>query len=239
MTTHPVPSSSDPRHILATARELARHVRREQRGAWFPLLVFAAVTFAAAPFDRLGRSGPTHCVAVNGGLGQACTLNPAPTMWYWPTALLLAYAAVSWFYVHRSGKLGIGTRVRPYLVAGTALILLSTAVGLYEVAHPAFIAELQLRLPYALRPVPALLGPAGVIGLTLLLLARIERSWTLLTVTCAYLVAILLTSYRDAGPGIRPAAWEFLPHLLLDGCVLLLGGVVLALVQRAQGRPAA
>jgi hypothetical protein len=37
-------------------------------------------------------------------------------------------------------------------------------------------------------------GPAGVLGLALLLLVRTERSWALLTVTVAYLVVVLSTS---------------------------------------------
>jgi hypothetical protein len=237
MTTQPVPSSSDPRHLLAATRDLARRVRREQRGAWFPVLVFAAVTFAATPFDRYGHRGPTHCASLNGG--SVCTVYSPLTMWYWSVALLLAYVAISWFYIHRSGKLGVGTRVQPYVVVGVVLALLTIAYGLWTATHPASLTDLRgPSSPFA--PFAnAVMSPAGAIGLALLLLAWIERSWVLLAVTCGYLIVLLLTTNIRVQFGTHPSPWVFLPHLLVHGGVLLLGGVVLALVQRAQERSAA
>jgi hypothetical protein len=81
-------------------------------------------------------------------------------------------------------------------------------------------------------------SPAGAIGLALLLLAWIERSWLLLVLTAVYLIVTTST----VGIGARfthPSPWAFLPHLLLDGAVLLVGGIILALIQRAQGRSTA
>jgi len=35
--------------MLAAVRRLTRQVRRAQRGTWFPLLVFAAITLISIP----------------------------------------------------------------------------------------------------------------------------------------------------------------------------------------------
>ncbi|MEV4613184.1 hypothetical protein AB0K43_11360 [Kitasatospora sp. NPDC049258] len=219
MTTHPVPSPSDPRHLLAMKRALVNQVRREQRGAWFPLLVFAVVRVAAAPVVRYGQGDP-----------DARDLPPA--MWYWPVALLLAYAAIGWFYLRRSDRRGLGTRVGPYLALGIALVVLITVYVSLTALYPEFPTGLRGPSPVVLF-FDTVVSPAGTIGLALLLLARIERSWPLLAIACAYL-AVMLGSGGQPGP----SPWGFLPSLLLGGGVLLFGAVGLALLQRVQGRSA-
>ncbi|MFF1905999.1 hypothetical protein [Kitasatospora sp. NPDC058218] len=221
MTTHPVPSPGDPRHLLAMKRALVRHVRREQRGAWFALLVFAAVRIGAAPVVRYGQ-------------GDHSPGSLPPAMWYWPVALVLAYGAISWFYLRRADRLGLGTRVGPYLALGIALVVLITVYSVWTVMHPEFLADLRGPSPFAPIFDSTVLSPAGTIGLALLLLARIERSWPLLAIACAYLGAML-----SAGDLPGPSPWGGLPHILFEGGVLLLGGVGLALLQRVQGRSAA
>ncbi|MFE4517404.1 hypothetical protein ACFRMQ_24780 [Kitasatospora sp. NPDC056783] len=218
MTTNDAPSPSDPRNLLAMKRALVRHVRREQRGAWFALLVFAAVRFADAPVVRYGQGD--H----NGDL--------PPAMWYWPVALVLAYTAIGWFYWRRSARLGLGTRVGPYLALGIALVVFITGYVLWEAQHPGFLADLREPSPFA--PVlNSVVSPAGTIGLALLLLARIERSWALLAIACGYLGAMLSTTdLSDRSP------WGF-PGILVEGGVLLLGGVGLALLPRVKERSAA
>jgi hypothetical protein len=41
------------------------------------------------------------------------------------------------------------------------------------------------------------------------------------------------------GSFTHPSPWAFLPHLLLNGAVLLTGGITLTLLQRAHGPSAA
>ncbi len=55
MATDSVPADGDPRRLQAHSRHLAQRVRLAQRVTWFPLLVLAAVTFAAIPVDRCGH----------------------------------------------------------------------------------------------------------------------------------------------------------------------------------------
>ncbi|GAA1182225.1 hypothetical protein GCM10009664_55500 [Kitasatospora gansuensis] len=190
-------------------------VRREQRGAWFPLLVFAAVRFGAAPVVRYGQGDHVRLA-----------------FWYYPMALVLAYVAITWFYLRRSNRLGLGTRVGPYVALGIALALPISANEMWRSMGSGFYPDFQEPTPLSLF-FDHVLSPAGTIGLALLLLARIERSWPLLGITCAYLAVMLSPSDLP-----RTSAWGF-PGILFEGGVLLLGGVGLALLQRVQGRSAA
>lgn len=237
MMNQPGPARDDAQSLLSATRDLTRRVRLTQRGAWFPLLVFAAITLGATPFNRYGHH-PIHCTSSQGG-GHVCIAYSALALWYWPVALLAAYVAISWFYLHRGRRRGVGTRVQPYVVVGAVLALLTTAWTLWAYAHPAFLAEtLRLGSSQPATFLDRIASPAGAIGLALLLLAWIERSWPLLALTVVYLLATTST----VGFGARfshPSPWAFLPHLLLDGAVLLVGGIILALIQRAQGRSTA
>jgi hypothetical protein len=227
MTNHPVPGRDDPHDLLSDTRDLTRRVRLTQRGAWFPLLVFAAATLAATPFYRYGPH-PKHCASTPGG-GYVCTIHSALALWYWPVALLVAYVAITSFYLHRAHQRGVGTRVQPYVGVGAVLALITTAWALWAAAHPALLAEYVRPGSFFLYQ---LASPAGAIGLALLLLAWIERSWPLLALTVAYLIVTVANVV--IGRHAPPSPWAFLPHLLLDGGVLLIGGILLALTQRAQ-----
>ena len=226
-------TGDDARSLLTESRDLTHRVRLSQRGAWFPLLVFAAVTFAAIPFHRYGPHR-IHCSATNGG-GRTCLAYPAWAVWYWPVALLVAYVVIGWFYVRRSDRHGVGTRVGPYVTVGVVLTVLVTAWALWANAHPAFLVD-ALHLPSSQpsRILYRIASPAGAIGLALLFLAWIERSRPLLTVTIVYLIVSVATV--GIGRFAHPTPWAFLPHVLIDGAVLLIGGIVLAATQE-EARP--
>src|SRR5437016_1499636 len=187
MTNQPGFPTDDPENLLSATRDLTRRVRLTQRGAWFPLVVFAAVTLAAMPFYRYGHP-QTHCASTRGG-GSVCLVFPTVALWYWPVALLVAYGAICWFYLHRAHERGVGTRVQPYVAVGAVIALLTAAWALWANAHPAFLAEtLHVGRVQAGDFLYRIASPAGGIGLALLLLARIERSWRLFTFTVAYLI---------------------------------------------------
>jgi hypothetical protein len=224
--------TDDPQDLLSSTRDLTRRVRLMQRGAWFPLLVFATVTLAAAPFYRYGHPH-RHCTSLHAGT-TACVIQSTLALWYWPVALLGAYIAISWFYVHRAHQRGVGSRVLPYIAVGAVLALLVTAWALWADAHPGFLADtLRLGPSHPVDFFRRVASPAGAIGLALLLLARIERSWTLFSLSVVYLAVNVVPIY--AGSFRRPTPWVFLPHLLLTGSTLLIGGIILALIQRDPG----
>jgi hypothetical protein len=71
----------------------------------------------------------------------------------------------------------------------------------------------------------------------LLVLARIERNAALLVFTLGYL-AIVVFDYAGTRGSImpHPSPWFFLPHLVADGGVLLLGSLGFGLAGRRGGR---
>ena len=226
MTSGPVNSRNDPRQLLSGTRELARQVRKTQRATWFPLLVLAAVTFVAIPFryspHRLGT-----CAAV--GPGRVCTAYPPALLAYWPAALVLAYAVIAAFYIRRSQARGVGTRVRPYVVAGIVLVLAMTGSLLWTLYHP-------LAFTFA---GPGLFGALHsyslAIGLALVVLAWAERNGALLALALSYLAAVLatVTSGFSGHQGLG-----FPVQMVTAGGVLLLGGIGFLLAQRPWQRAA-
>ena len=109
-------------------------MRKEQRATWFPLLVFAAVTFAAIPVVRYSGRHLGPCLAVPSGM--ICKAYSSAELVYWPIALVLAYVAIAAFYIGRSRARGVGTRVRPYAIAGIIIALALTGVALWESHNP-------------------------------------------------------------------------------------------------------
>lgn len=241
VATEPAYAGGDPKQALWQARELARGVRRAQRGTWFPLLVFAAVTLAAIPVYRYGQFAKT-CRPVPaptpGPAGRVCSVYSSTGFVYWPIALVLAYVAIAAFYLHRSRARGLGTRIRPYVTAGIAIAVALTTVSLWEAHHPPVDPRdfLGLHVGQGFDLVNRLASPACAIGLALLVLAWAERSEALLAVTVGYLVVVLVPI--DFGWVLtRPSPWVFLPHLVIDGGVLLVAGLGFALAQRPASRP--
>jgi len=224
MTTDSAYSEDDPRRLLSSTRELAQRVRKEQRATWFPLLVLAAVTFAAIPVLRFTGRHLGPCATTGPGM-KVCTVYPNAQFVYWPIALVLAYVAIAAFYMHRSRARGIETRVRPYAIAGIIIAVALAGVALWEV-HVAPSATVH-----------NLMGMSGFgrglasevpIGLALLVLAWAERNRALLLLTLAYLAVVLWPiTFRIPIP-----SWNLMPQLVTGGTVLLLGGIGFALAQR-------
>jgi len=242
MTTEPAYAGGDPYQELSHVRELAHRVRQAQRATWFPLLVFAAVTFAAVPVDRYGHYATTcRSVRSAGPAGRVCTVYSTAGFVYWPVALVLAYAAIAAFYLRRSRARGVGTRVRPYATAGIIIAVLVSAASLWAAHHPPIGEHDILGLHVQAQESGVfyrLAGPACAIGLALLVLAWAERNRALLALTLGYL-AIVLISINFGWVSAHPSPWFFLPHLIIDGSVLLLAGIGFALAQRlARPHPA-
>lgn len=239
MTTGPVYAGGDAGQALSQARDLAQQVRRAQRGTWFPLVAFAVATFGAIPVDHFGRRALT-CRSVSGpGPGlRICEIHTPAEFVYWPIVLVLAYVAIAAFYLRRARTRGVGTRVQPYIVAGIVVALLLTGAALWQAHNPPPGAYDLLGMHLQGQSaglVFRLVGPGCAIGLALLVLAWAERSRALLVFTLGYLVIVLVPI--DFGWSLsRPSRWAFLPHLVIDGVVLLLAGIAFAVAQRAERR---
>jgi len=224
MTTGSVPADGDPRRLLSEIRGLAHRVRLDQRLTWVALLVLAGVTLAGIPFDWFGMS--VHCVP-----DGSCEFARRGVLFYWPPALLLAYTAIAVCYARAARARGLGARVMPYAITGAALTVVFTAAwvaaALYFPSHP-------VRFPSWVLVLDRLITPWGVIGVALLVLARLERNVALLLFTLGYL-AVALAPPVTVGSG---TAWglraEFAIPQLLCGTVLLLGAIGFAAARRRQ-----
>lgn len=234
MTTESAYPGDDPHRLLSSTRELARRVRQAQRATWFPLLVFAAVTFASIPVRRHAGHHPICVAALRGAQGtrgSVCTIYSNAQFVYWPIALVLAYVAIAAFYIRRSRARGIDTRVRPYAIAGIIIAAALTGAALWEAHHPLSGLNLIGLNGLSLR----LASPGAAIGLALLVLAWAERNRALLLLTLAYLAAVLVPI--TAGMVQYDPPWYSLP-VVFQGTVLLLGGIGFALAQRPLRSPA-
>lgn len=225
MTDAPVSPQDGPRELLSATRRLTRQVRQAQRGTWFPLLLFAVLTLASIPIIRYNRHH-IDCRAPNPDLKVCIAFAPA---WYvyWPLALVLAYAAIAAFYVHRARRRGVGTRVRPYVITGVIIAVVATGISLWLVTHPGVVGYPSFAPPGLLF---RLVSPQGAIGLALLVLAWVERNRALLVFGLVYLVIV--------GFGwilIPRSSWLFLAS---TAAVLLLGSLGFALAERRAQRPA-
>jgi hypothetical protein len=227
MTTETAYPGDDPRRLLSSTRELTRRVRKDQRATWFPLLVFAAVTFASIPAYRYGGRHLETCAGAFPGI-RLCTIYSSAQFVYWPVALVLAYVAIAAFYLRRSRARGIETRVRPYAIAGIIIAVAVTGAALWLAHNPLAFGGPNLMAPS--RFARRLATPGTAIGLALLVLAWAERSRALLLATLAYLLVVLLPIgyIRSSGP---VSLQTFLP-LVIHGSVLLLGGIGFAVAQR-------
>ncbi|PZG18844.1 hypothetical protein C1I95_12870 [Micromonospora craterilacus] len=226
MTSDATPVGGDPRRLLADARDLARRVRLTQRVTWLPLLVLALVTFGAIPVYRYGHV-VSDCHPVDGG--EVCEVWFQTVTFYWLAAVLLAYVVIAYGYLRVTRARGVDARVLPYAVAGAALVGLGFAfaavwIRLNPLTHPeepSAFAQVLFRL----------LDPPGAIGLALLVLAWLERHVALLLFTLGYLTVVLVPINFGWGAHWGPHTW-FIPQLVINGGVLLLGSAGFALTQR-------
>jgi hypothetical protein len=223
MTTDAAHPGDDPGRLLSNTRELAQRVRKDQRATWFPLLIFAVLTFTSIPVRRYSGHH-LDCVAVP----RVCTVYSAAEFVYWPIALVLAYVAIAAFYLRRSRARGVGTRVRPYAIAGIIIAVALTGVALWELLSPPVDPVGPNGLAYRLAT------PGAAIGLALLVLAGAERNRALLLLTLAYLAAVLMPITFG---WVQPSPPWYVYPAVLQGGVLLLGGIGFALAQRPLRSP--
>jgi hypothetical protein len=233
MTDASVPQDT-PRELLSATRELTRRVRTTQRGTGFPLLVLGAVILLGAPFQRYGHVVRT-CESNHPAGSYVCSLYPSWLFVYWPIALTLAYVAIAGMAIRRSRQRGVGTRIKPYVVAGVVVALALTAITLWiahnPTAHQAFLGGRRVGSTELSTYVLRLVSPAAAIGLALLVLARIERNWALLAFAVGYLV-IVVGAINFGWDTTRSSHWVFLPHVIITGGMLIVGGIYFLFTER-------
>jgi hypothetical protein len=216
-------ASRDARHALA------RRVRLDQRLTWVTLLVLAGVTYLGIWFD-------VHLMSVHCTSYGACHFSRLGVLYYWPPVLLLAYAGIAYSYIRVARARGLGARVMPYAITGAVTTLLFTAAWVAERIYLAGRA-----LPANPPPTPSwvllidrLIGPWGMIGVALLVLARLERNVALFAFTVGYLAVVLVPiNFGWVGHGDNTRMY-WVPGQIISGTVLLLGAIGFALARRRQ-----
>jgi hypothetical protein len=220
-----VPPADSPHELLTAVRDLTHRVVVAQRGTWFPLLIFAAITLAAIPVYKYAPRHLGPCRSGPQGTFVCFAVIPGALV-YWPIALVLAYVAIAGFYVRQSRRRGVGTPIRPYVVAGVVIAIALAAASVWRAFHPPVpVASGQIHFAATLT-VYGLATPAVAIGLALLVLAWVERNRALLAYSLVYLVIVLVNSGRVIHSS---SPWYFLPQLLIPAAVLLLGSAGFAL----------
>jgi hypothetical protein len=209
-------------------RGLARRVRLARRVTWLPLLALALVTFGAIPAQRYTNEILSDCRIVGDG-ARACKVWMPGLQGYWLAGLAVAYLVVALGYARVARARGLGARVVPYVITGFALVVILT-VGMTLLSRtdvlgfpdrPGGLALVALRL----------IDYTGAVGLALLVLAWLERHVALLLFTLGYLVVVLVPVNFGWGAHWGTETW-FIPQLLIDGGVLLVGSAGFALAQR-------
>jgi hypothetical protein len=244
MADDQVPVTDSPRQLLSATHELTRRVREAQRATWFPLVLLGLVVVAAVPVYRYGSHLDISCVPVRGGVvpagggvAERClvTYGGWRAFSYWMVALVLAYAVIAGFYVLRARRRGVGARIRPYVLAGIAGLVLVAV--LWPVQQ--HLGSLQSQSNFQAALVVHGLNPLLAISLALFVLAWAERNGALLAFAVCYLAATLLANYSDVPRRlfedlgwVATPQWFFLPTLGLAGGVLLLGGAAFAVAER-------
>src|SRR5262249_31121277 len=163
-------------------------------GSWFracgPAPLAKCMT-AAETGQASRRAHSRHAIdcRVN-PVGRACIAFSPGSYVYWPLALVLAYAAIAVFYVHRARERGVGTRVRPYIITGVIIAVVATGASLWLVTHPGVVGYPLAAPSPAGKLLYRLVSPEGAIGLALLVLARVERNRALLVLGLVYLAIV-------------------------------------------------
>jgi hypothetical protein len=239
MTEASAPSSGPgtPHEILAGLGDLTRRVRAAQRGTWFPLLLLGGLLLGGILLDRFTFSVHTSpCPDIAGNADCIFVKQGSPL--YWTLGLALVYAATAFFYIRRARKHGVGSPVRPYVLAGIVIILLVAPTRFWNNAPttPGAGVDFWGLHFHATSGLTGLLsrltGRATTIGLPLLVLSWVERSRALLLFTLAYLT-VELVPITLGSAGIAPTSpWWAMPRLAVPAAFLLLGALGFALAQQ-------
>jgi hypothetical protein len=243
----------DAGELLEGLDRVVQKTRGARHSYWFPLFLFGLIILGALPFYRPvfnphAGTGPFVEVFQSShsldrlGLGGL----PGSHLWgaafFWLVAVPLAYVAVAMYYIARSRRTGLQSRIWPFAVGGIALfgLLLATAPGVVALFHPpewlvawqTGLGDLYIRG----------LTPVLIIALGFFVLARMERSWALFWISFVFLIVAFLANlynisnafYRIWTP-YKPHHWivpDWAANLAVAGGFLVFVGLVSGLVAR-------
>jgi hypothetical protein len=218
-------------------RRLRDEARLVRRGGWFPVLLFGIAELGSLPLykvvlcdpqypfctgqrDVLAGVGPTPVTPI-AGHGHDISI-------YWVTACACVFGLTVAYYRHRGSVTGIRGKTWPMVDTGAILLAFVLMIGNWIDGWPFAVGTYGTE-------------PLLIVGLSLLVLARTERSGTLATIALVYVgivVASLFYNYVNLfgrfgfhTPFRKDA--ELLPNILIPGVYLIVTSLVL---RRLSGR---
>lgn len=233
-----VPTPGNPRAVLTGLGDLTRKVRIAQRGTWFPLLLLGLLLTGGIFVNQLTFNAHSFPCPASFDARATCVRVTQGSPWYWSLGLVLVYAATAAFYIGRARSRGVGSIVRPYVIAGIVIVLLVAPTRFWSggVAGPGASIDffgLHFQAATGTETVLArLTGRAVSVGVPLLVLSWIERNRALLVFTLAYLVIELVPITIDRGGIGLASPWSALSTLAVPAGFLLLGALGFAMAQR-------
>jgi FtsH-binding integral membrane protein len=192
---------------------------------WFPLAVFGVLTLAPCPLYPNRAGGgldfvSTRFLRLTDAFGGDFTGHPTAIAFYWLAALIAGFLATGLWYRYQDEHPGLRRPVPAFVITGIAI-----TAALVVAAYVPVLTSVVLWM--------GLGGTSGVlvIGIALLVLARLERSWPLAGIAVlAVAVAALVTTYDVDNLlfriGIPGGSWSQATGIVLPGLVLLLSGLV-------------
>jgi hypothetical protein len=238
-----VPGS--PADVLAELDALRRRTRTARQAHWLPLLLFGLLGAAALPLYAMAGTpadmmAPQEVPAL-ARLGGDILDHAAALGWYWLAALIGGYLVSLAWYRWRGRQVGLQAPIRGYVLAGLVGTVIALALPVLldmlflGAADP--VRNLTMWFTTELMAVNSRgMFPFVVIGVGLVVLARLERSRALTVTTVLYAAVLVLISVAfrvDAYALVELLGrFTFVVAALLPVVVLLAGGCAAALLRR-------
>jgi hypothetical protein len=240
-------AAASPAELLEQVNALRRRARAARHAYWLPVLLFGVLTLVPAYWYIEPDRGPDESVGIQptpvlAGLGGDFLTRSSVIGWYWLVALIGSYLLTLGWYRWHAQRVGVQTSTRGYLVAG----VVGTSIGL---ALPFILRYLILNTgtpvgdatEWLTVPLSAMgnrgVVPHLIIGMGLLVLSRLERSWQLAAIAAGYTITVILVSlyFMSQGSDGTVEGSTFMLAAILPSPILIAGGV-LALVSARRSR---
>jgi hypothetical protein len=217
---------------------IRRRTRTLRQGFWLPLVLFGGLIMVAASLYGQTVAGTTSRGVMPGARLLA---HSEAIALYWLISLPLGYALVGLWYWRRRQSRGVATSVGPFVAFGLALVALAilSSPSMLRILHlPVAAAVVRTLGTFGAHISNRSGGPFLVIGLSLIILSYLERSWVLAVFLVGYLGLAVVPSFYDLGNLTSRLGWNVGTHeaqlaVFLAGLYLHAGGLVVGLTHRS------
>ena len=216
--------AEDPAALLHDVDRLRADTRSAGRAWWFPLVLFGSLVTLASPFYL---SFVPDDVAISSRYGSALAMTftstitafPVATALYWVAALAVGFLGSGLWYRRQAERVGLRRPVAAFVATGLAI-----TVGLVLVQQMPYAGIVLFWI--TMRGTVAI----TIISISLLVLARLERSAGLAWIAVAFLgVAVLVSTYDVENlifrMGVPWGPWAGMVPVLLPGLFLVAAGL--------------